>query len=102
MTDGIPLAYKKAEQFYMGSRSSERITATYLVETPLPVAEAAEVLAGEQSSGTFVTVPGETAQLRRRYAARVEKIRELEVVKQPSLPGCRVKGGKFRRAEIVI
>ena len=38
----------------------ERVFATYRVETPLPLQRAAEVLAGEQSSGTFVAVPGET------------------------------------------
>ncbi len=38
----------------------ERISATYLIETPLAVEQAAAVLAGEQSSGTFVPVPGET------------------------------------------
>jgi hypothetical protein len=34
--------------------------ATYRVETPLELERAAAVLAGEQSSGTFVDVPGET------------------------------------------
>ena len=38
----------------------DRILATYLVETPHPVEHAVEVLAGEQSSGTFTRVPGET------------------------------------------
>jgi ribulose-bisphosphate carboxylase large chain len=41
----------------------ERITGTYFIETPLSLAKAVEVLAGEQSSGTFVAVPGETAEL---------------------------------------
>src|SRR5437879_1432990 len=57
-----------------GRNSVERFSATYRVETPLPVAQAAAVLAGEQSSGTFVAVPGETAELKQRFAARVEKI----------------------------
>src|SRR5262249_24042463 len=86
----------------MANRSSERIVATYLVETPLPVREAAESLAGEQSSGTFVKVPGETAELRKRFAARVERIKELEVGKRPSLPGRWKTGQRFRRAEVVI
>ena len=38
--------------------SSERIVATYLIETPHPVEHAAEVVAGEQSSGTFVELRG--------------------------------------------
>lgn len=37
---------------------SDRILATNLVETPHPVEHAVEVLAGEQSSGTFVDLPG--------------------------------------------
>jgi ribulose-bisphosphate carboxylase large chain len=82
--------------------SPTRVIATYLIETPLAVREAAEVLAGEQSSGTFVKVPGETAALRRRFAARVERIKELETRRQPGLPGSRPRRGKFTRAEIVI
>jgi ribulose-bisphosphate carboxylase large chain len=87
----------------IGAMSAERITATYRIETPLPVADAAAVLAGEQSSGTFVEVPGETADLRARFGARVEKIHELQPAEAPSLPGSRAKGvGSYRRAEIVV
>ena len=80
----------------------DRISATYLIETPLAVEKAAAVLAGEQSSGTFVAVPGETAELKQRFAARVEKITPLETVSEPSLPGGRGMGGKYQRAEIVV
>ncbi len=80
----------------------ERIFATYLIETPLAVEKAAASLAGEQSSGTFVAVPGETEELKQRFAARVEKITPLETVTEPSLPGCRSVGGKFQRAEVVV
>src|SRR5213593_4564732 len=78
------------------SMPGERISATYLVETPLPVARAAEVLAGEQSSGTFVAVPGETDELRQRFGAKVENITELESVDTPSLPGARGQSGKYQ------
>ncbi len=64
----------------------ERIFATYLIETPLDVEKAAASLAGEQSSGTFVPVPGETEELKQRFAARVEKITLLDTVSEPSLP----------------
>lgn len=80
----------------------ERIFATYLIETPLPVEKAAATLAGEQSSGTFVDVPGETAELKQRFAARVEKITLLESVTTPSLPGAKSASGKFQRAEVVV
>src|SRR5262245_4729036 len=80
----------------------ERIVATYLVETPMAVEDAAAALAGEQSSGTFVEVPGETAELRDRFRARVEKVTGLETVREPSLPGCRAAGGPFRRALVAV
>lgn len=64
-----------------------RIEAWYLIETAYPLAAAAEVLAGEQSSGTFLRVPGETDELRERSGARVEAVEALEEVGEPSLPG---------------
>lgn len=86
---------------------SERILATYWIETPHPVELASEVLAGEQSSGTFVAVPGETEELRARSRARVERINLRETVDAPSLPGARLPKGlkdppRFQRAEVVI
>jgi len=80
----------------------ERIVATYFIETPLEREQAAASLAGEQSSGTFVAVPGETAELKQRFAARVERIVPLESVSEPSLPGAKSANGKFQRAEVVV
>ncbi len=80
----------------------DRVFATYHIETPLAVEKAAAVLAGEQSSGTFVAVPGETESLKARFGARVETIESLETVNEPSLPGHRGGEGKFHRAEIVV
>src|SRR5689334_10719622 len=82
----------------------DRITATYRIETPLAPEKAATVLAGEQSSGTFVEVPGETDELRRRYGARVERVIELGTASQPSLPGSRTKSAEpvYHRAEVVV
>ena len=67
--------------------TEQRIIAEYLVETPLSLAAAADSMAGEQSTGTFTRVPGETDELRERFAARVESIEQLEPVTGPSLPG---------------
>ena len=64
----------------------ETIRATYWIETPEPVEKAAAALAGEQSCGTFVRVPGETNELRQRHLAKVESIKLLETVTSPSLP----------------
>jgi ribulose-bisphosphate carboxylase large chain len=80
----------------------ERLAATYLIETPLAVEKAAAVLAGEQSCGTFVAVPGETGELKQRFAARVEKITPLETASEPGLPGSGSGYGTFQRAEIVV
>jgi ribulose-bisphosphate carboxylase large chain len=67
--------------------SVERIEADYLIETAHDPRIAAEVMAGEQSSGTFVPVPGETPELKLRAAARVERLDILDTIEQPSLPG---------------
>lgn len=81
---------------------TDRIRATYFVETPLAVSNAAAVLAGEQSSATFVDVPGETADLRQRFAAQVERITDLGSVPAPSLPGCRPTKGPYQRALVEV
>jgi ribulose-bisphosphate carboxylase large chain len=80
----------------------ERIRATYRIETPLEVERATAVLAAEQSSGTFVAVPGETGELKHRFAARVDQVTLLEAVSSPALPGVRGGAGRFQRAEVVV
>ena len=84
------------------AKDKERISATYLVETPMDPEKAAQILAGEQSSGTFVDVPGETEELKLAYAARVEKTEHLETVGTPSLPGSRLPAGPYHRARITV
>jgi ribulose-bisphosphate carboxylase large chain len=85
---------------------SERITARYLIETPLSPQAAAEALA-RMSTGTFVAVPGETASLRERFGARVESVVPLGQADSPSLPGSRGPAGasgpiRYTRAEVVL
>jgi ribulose-bisphosphate carboxylase large chain len=80
----------------------ERIKARYYIETPYEVEAAANVLAGEQSSGTFVAVPGETEELKQRFAARVESIEYLETVNQPAIPGAVSKTGVYHRANVEV
>jgi ribulose-bisphosphate carboxylase large chain len=67
--------------------SNDVVVATYLIESFYPLQDAAQILAGEQSSGTFVAVPGETRELRERHAARVIAVDELPPRPAPSLPG---------------
>jgi ribulose-bisphosphate carboxylase large chain len=80
----------------------ERITATYFIETPYAPEKAAAVLAGEQSSGTFVAVPGETEELKQRFAARVESVEVLETVHEPAIPGATSRDGKYHRAKVKV
>ncbi|MBS8227326.1 ribulose-bisphosphate carboxylase large subunit family protein [Vannielia litorea] len=80
---------------------SERIEADYLIETPVDPAKAAEAMAGEQSSGTFVSVPGETPELRERSAARVEALEVVGEVAEPSLGGG-TTGERYTRAKVTL
>lgn len=84
--------------------ASDRIHASYLIETPLAPAAVAEVMAGEQSCGTFKRVEGETDALRARARASVEGIEELETASAPSLPNALLErqrhGGPWRRARV--
>ncbi len=85
--------------------NADRIIATYRIETAHPLERAAEVMAGEQSCGTFIRVPGETDELRANHGARVERITELEAVETPSLPFSKPPknhDGKYKRAEVVL
>jgi len=89
------------------SKLTERIQTRYWIETVFPLEEAAAIMAGEQSTGTFVRVPGETDELRSRYAARVEQIVELGTVDSASLSGSGLpreqRGPALRRtAEVTL
>lgn len=66
---------------------SERIHATYWLETGDDPRRAAEVIAGEQSSGTFVALTTETPELKARSGARVERLEVLGESNAPSLAG---------------
>ncbi len=82
-----------------------RIIATYRIETAHPLEFAAAVMAGEQSCGTFVRVPGETDELRAQHGAQVERITVLAEVDEPALPYSKPPknhSGKYQRAEVVI
>ena len=87
--------------------SQDRVVATYLIETPHALEHAAAVIAGEQSSGTFVSVPGETNELKERFGAQVIRIEPLETASAPSLPGSKpprsTSGGtRYQRGRVTI
>ncbi|MBB3143134.1 ribulose-bisphosphate carboxylase large subunit family protein [Halomonas organivorans] len=81
--------------------SAPRLTASYRIETPCDPERAAEAMAGEQSSGTFLKLAGETEALRERHAARVEAVIHRETVTTPSLPGA-PPGDAYARADVTL
>ncbi|WP_201839930.1 RuBisCO large subunit C-terminal-like domain-containing protein [Microvirga zambiensis] len=86
--------------------SDAHYEATYLIETPLPLENVAEVMAGEQSCGTFTRVEGETDELRERARAKVVAIRDLGEVAQPSIRSAwldrKEVSAPSRRGEVVV
>jgi len=85
---------------------TSRIEADYLLETPADPRRVAELMAGEQSSGTFVAIPGETAELRARVAAQVTRFEVLdESAASPSLPSAHLNvdsDTRFQRAHVTL
>ncbi|GAB3601558.1 RuBisCO large subunit C-terminal-like domain-containing protein [Microbacterium tumbae] len=71
----------------MTAVSPDHVVATYVIETSLPLLQAAEVLAGEQSTGTFVRVERESDEVRARFAAQVESLDEIPLTGASPLPG---------------
>ena len=82
------------------TRNQSFITLTYLIETAGSPEKLAAKIASDQSTGTFVPVPGETEELKNRVAARVVALRPLPPASQPSYPSA--EQGPFNRAEADI
>lgn len=76
-----------------------RIYAEYDLETPCDLAGTAAIIAGEQSSGTFMKLEAETDALKEAYGARIESIVATGEFDKPSLP-CKIAGKKFTRGRI--
>ena len=90
----------------MNPNGRPEFRARYWVESFEPLEKVAEIIAGEQSSGTFLRLAGETDELRERSRARVVSISPLEAAPLPSLHSEHLvrKGhrGEFARGEIVV
>lgn len=85
--------------------SREVVRATYWIETPHELQRAAEVMAGEQSTGTFVAVPGETDEVKERSAARIVSVEPLDETNRPSLPGSKPPAehdGLYQQGKVVL
>jgi len=78
-----------------------RLVATYEIESPVGIEKAAAVIAGEQSTGTFVKLAAETDELRQQSGAQVESIKVLSSTAHPSLPG-KQQSGQYERGLIKI
>ena len=77
--------------------AADVIRLTYLIETPGSPERLAAKIASDQSTGTFVALPGETPELKARVAARVAALRALPDAAQASFPTG--APGPFHRAE---
>ena len=78
--------------------SPEWIEADYSLETTSEVEKTAAIMAGEQSSGTFLSIPGETESLKQKFSATVISITRLsDHPTQPSLPTTGLKGDGSER-----
>lgn len=80
---------------------SERVHATYWMETGGDPVRTAEIIAGEQSSGTFVQLATETAELKQRSGARVERLDIGAAADAPSLPGA-MPSNRYIRAHLEL
>ena len=65
----------------------QRIVAEYILRTAGDPHCVADIIAGEQSSGTFIAIPGESEELKARSAARVDRLEESEDSGLSMLPG---------------
>ena len=81
-------------------RDEDSITVTYRIETAGDPRRLADKIASDQSTGTFVELPGETADLKARCAARVAMIRPLPPIDVPSFPTD--AAGPFNRVDADI
>lgn len=76
------------------------ITLTYRIETAGSIERLADKIASDQSTGTFVALPGETDELKARVAARVLAVRPLPPLDRPSVP--EAGAGPWHRADVDI
>ncbi|WP_027135992.1 3-oxo-isoapionate-4-phosphate decarboxylase OiaX [Geminicoccus roseus] len=79
---------------------TQHIRVTYRIETAGSIEAIAAKIASDQSTGTFTEVPGETAELKERCAARVGAIRPLPPSDLPGFPTA--LPGPFHRADVEI
>jgi ribulose 1,5-bisphosphate carboxylase large subunit-like protein len=92
----------KLRPWQVEQRDVMMITVTYRIETTGSVEAMAAKIASDQSTGTFVPVPGETQELKDRVAARVLAIRPLPDADHPTWPEIAPGHGRIHRADADI
>lgn len=76
------------------------IHVTYRLETSGDIAALAAKIASDQSTGTFTELPGETAEVQARCAAKVVSITHIAPSDTPSIPDA--GQGPYNRGDVVI
>ncbi|MDX7953889.1 ribulose-bisphosphate carboxylase large subunit family protein [Lichenihabitans sp. Uapishka_5] len=84
------------------SQPDDAIRLTYRIETAGDPERLAAKIASDQSTGTFVALPGETPELKARVAARVAGYRELPPVATAAWPDGAIAGARYRAGEADI
>lgn len=80
--------------------ANSAIRVTYRLETSGNIEALAAKIASDQSTGTFTELPGETAEVQARCAARVEQITPLPPADAPALPDA--SPGPYHRGDVTI
>jgi ribulose-bisphosphate carboxylase large chain len=78
------------------------VIATYEIESSLPIERALQILAGEQSTGTFVAVGRESDTLKAESAATVVGYTELPLTGSSPLPGTVGDPADRKRARVEV
>ncbi|KQX51352.1 MULTISPECIES: 3-oxo-isoapionate-4-phosphate decarboxylase OiaX [Ensifer] len=81
--------------------AQDHVIMTYLIECEGDPLAFASKIASDQSTGTFVDLPGETPELKARVAARVLEVREIPPNARASIPQT-AGSGPYRRVEADI
>jgi ribulose-bisphosphate carboxylase large chain len=84
-----------------GDTVTGAIEVTYRILSYLPLEQAAEAIAGEQTTGTFTKVAGETPELHRRHRAQILDLTVLDEDPGAPLPGARGREDGILRAGVV-
>jgi len=79
-----------------------RLKAIYWIETDFPLDKAVKIMAGEQSTGTFVKTPGENSKQVEQYSSKIESIELLGEVGTPSLFNSKKMNGPIQQAHVTL